>query len=79
MEEPEIVNSSQVLIEVRAASLDPVDLKVSLISLLTFQMLNVLKNTFCFVTKNMDCSAQVSQGYGRGLRELVSLSASVII
>ena len=31
VEEPEIVEPSQVLIEVRAASLDPVDLKVHLI------------------------------------------------
>ena len=30
MEEPEIVHPSQILIEVRAASLDPVDLKVVL-------------------------------------------------
>jgi len=41
VEEPEIVHPSQILIEVRAASLDPVDLKVS-------------------------------QGFGRGLRELVN-------
>ena len=32
VEEPEIVQPSQILIEVRAASLDPVDLKVQLIS-----------------------------------------------
>ena len=38
VEEPELVNLSQVLIEVRAASLDPVDLKVSLTSFLTFQI-----------------------------------------
>ena len=31
VEEPEIVQPTQVLIEVRAASLDPVDLKVFLI------------------------------------------------
>ena len=67
MEEPELVNPSQVLIEVRAASLDPVDLKVSLTSSFTFQR----RILFSFDTFFMACSAQVSQGYGRGLRELV--------
>lgn len=60
MEEPEIVHPSQILIEVRAASLDPVDLKV---------VLCLWKNSSfyqCFISL-----LQVSQGFGRGLRELV--------
>ena len=60
VEEPEIVHPSQILIEVRAASLDPVDLKV---------VLCLWKNSSfyqCFISL-----LQVSQGFGRGLRELV--------
>ena len=58
MEEPEIVHPSQILIEVRAASLDPVDLKVVLWKFSPFYQ--------CFISL-----LQVSQGFGRGLRELV--------
>lgn len=61
VEEPEIVHPSQILIEVRAASLDPVDLKVVLC------LQNFSSFYQCFISV-----LQVSQGFGRGLRELVS-------
>ena len=54
VEEPEIVHPSQILIEVRAASLDPVDLKVVLWKFSPFYQ--------CFISL-----LQVSQGFGRGL------------
>ena len=60
MEEPEIVHPSQILIEVRAASLDPVDLKVVLWLWKFSPFINVFFSLL-----------QVSQGFGRGLRELV--------
>ena len=60
VEEPEIVHPSQILIEVRAASLDPVDLKVVL------WLWKISSFYQCFISL-----LQVSQGFGRGLRELV--------
>ena len=60
VEEPEIVHPSQILIEVRAASLDPVDLKVVL-------WLRKFSSFYQWFISLL----QVSQGFGRGLRELV--------
>ena len=56
VEVPKIVKDSEILIEVRAASLDPVDLKAT-ITILVFVGNKCIK---------------VSQGFGRGLRDLVN-------
>ena len=60
VEVPTIVKDTEILIEVRAASLDPVDLKVHLYN---------KRKIGIFKPKN---DFQVSHGFGRGLRDLVN-------
>ena len=58
VEEPEIVQPSQVLIEVRAASLDPVDLKVHFIfvdlkvQLIFVQISSIILEIHIFIMQN---------------------------